>query len=195
MPGHVLEDLGERGHRVAGEEPAPGRDHRLGDGLAPLRAAGARARRSWPSRSLTPVRRRSGVLVLVDLEDEVGADLRAGPAPGAPGTEPRVAVAAGVHLVRGHHQHPRRAGVDAEVAPLAGVDVDHHGPPGGHGGGPRSSRPPPPASCHAGPRRRRAPQPTPARSARSLQLDVLGPVGGERARAPRRRARRARPAR
>ena len=35
-PGHVLEHLGERGHRIAGEEPAPGRDHGLGDGLAAL---------------------------------------------------------------------------------------------------------------------------------------------------------------
>ena len=35
-PGHVLEDLGERRHRISGEKPAPGGDHGLGDGLAPL---------------------------------------------------------------------------------------------------------------------------------------------------------------
>ena len=37
--GHVLEHLGERGHRVPGEEPAAGGDHGLGDGLAPLEQA------------------------------------------------------------------------------------------------------------------------------------------------------------
>ena len=33
LRGHVLEHLGERRHRVAGEEPAAGGDHRLGDRL------------------------------------------------------------------------------------------------------------------------------------------------------------------
>ncbi len=40
--GHLLEHLGERGHRVPGEEAAPGGDHRLGDGLAPLEQAALR---------------------------------------------------------------------------------------------------------------------------------------------------------
>ena len=62
--GHVLEHLGERRHRVAGEEPAAGGDHRLGDGLgalhqsrrhqlAPVGRAGARRRRSSSPTSMS----------------------------------------------------------------------------------------------------------------------------------------------
>ena len=67
-------------------------------------------------------------VVLVDLEDEVGADLRAGLAPGAPGEQQRVAVAAGVDLVvvmtstpggqaSMHRSHPLQASTSMTTVP------------------------------------------------------------------------------
>src|SRR5579871_1318185 len=76
------------------------------------------ARRSYASRDL--LRR----FVLVDLEHEVRADLCARPAPGTAGQQHRVAVALGVDVLLGHDEHVRRAGVDAQVAPLARFDID-----------------------------------------------------------------------
>ena len=50
-----------------------------------------------------------------------------------PATSSGIPVSPGVDLVGGHDQHARGTGVDAQVAPLARVDVDHQRPPGQHG--------------------------------------------------------------
>ena len=87
----MLEHLGERRHRVAAEEAAPGGDHRVGDRL---RAFEQRAVGAGDAHAESSTVELEGLLVLVDLEAEVGADPRARLAAGAPGDEPRVAVAA-----------------------------------------------------------------------------------------------------
>ena len=117
LRGHVLEHLGERRHRVAGEEPAAGGDHRLGDRLGPSSSAsvliGVIAGTSIGGcRTCRPGSTKSGQICAHAWQ------------PVQPGEQQRVAVAAGVHVVRRHHEHARRAGVDAEVAALARLDVD-----------------------------------------------------------------------
>ena len=100
-------------------------------------------------------------VVPVHLEHEVGADLRARLAPGAAGQQPRVAVAACVDLVVGHRQHARRARVDAEVAALARLDVDHD------------------RAAGAAPSRHGAPPPTPARRSVAGRDVEAGADGGD----------------
>src|SRR5205085_7453090 len=68
------------------------------------------------------------LVVLVDLEYEVRADLRTDAAAGAAGRENRVRITASVQLVTRHREHAGWARVDAKIAALARVDVDDHGP-------------------------------------------------------------------
>src|SRR6266542_3327058 len=59
-PGHVLEHLGEGSHRVAGEEAAPGGDHRLGDRFGTLQEPGAHRSCSTGSSDLYTWKQKSG---------------------------------------------------------------------------------------------------------------------------------------
>src|SRR3546814_21049444 len=60
----------------------------------------------------------------------IGADHRAGVASGAAGMKLGIAVAALGACLDRHFQYARLAGVDAQIAALAGFDIDHQGAAG-----------------------------------------------------------------
>lgn len=63
-------------------------------------------------------------VVFVDLKDKVRTDLRTGFATCATGQELGIAVAPGVDFDIGHDEDARRTGIDAEIAPFTGIDID-----------------------------------------------------------------------
>ncbi len=198
LRGHLLEDLGERRHRVAGEEPAARRDHRLGDGLAPLQQPAPRSgrHRCGRRRSLTapPHARRSAPAARAAAPSACrtcrpGTRSR-GRSASRPCTRCTRRRSSGYRYPRaltswvGHDQDAGRAGVDAQVAALARLDVDHQGAAGEHGGVPPSDRSPW-SSTHSGGAATAPATPRTSRPARSGRrppgparwLDVLAPVG------------------
>src|SRR5262245_57618862 len=74
-------------------------------------------------------------VVLPDLKHEVRADLSTRVAAGAARLQLGIAVPPLVESVGGHVQHARRARGDAQVAPLARLDVDADRAAGEHGHG------------------------------------------------------------
>ena len=141
--GHALEQFGERQHRVAGEEPAAGRDGRLGHRVAALQQGGCVTipdHLPWACRTCTPRSSSPGTR-------------RGRPGRRCSRRQQREAVADVVGRRR-HDEHARPAGRDAQLAALAALDVDDDGAAGDESMG----RPRVPLPALADRRRRRRPR-------------------------------------